>query len=210
MFRTIRTHWKKSLFAFCAISYGANWSYDRYKANLIRQFYCQQATLLGAQKLAPMTHPTRVAVLLNGQANNGKAKSIYDKTIYPLLHLIGLDVRVYRVDTLTDPDGLNELLTTKIEPNQLTALMVIGGDGTLSQLTPYFLQSNVLQNLPICVIPIGENTSFARSLFPTTNKKKLHDDVTLLCESVFALFNGKVVRKPLLKISMLNSNEKPM
>ncbi|CAF5016954.1 unnamed protein product, partial [Rotaria sp. Silwood1] len=155
-----------------------------------------------------MTRITRIAVLLNGKANNGKAKSIYDKTIFPLLHLIGLDVRVYRLDTITDTDGLQELLTNKIEPNELTALMIVGGDGTLSELTPYLFQSNILQNLPICIIPIGEYVSFGRSLFPITNKKKLHDDIALLCESVFALYNGKIVRKPLLKITMSNQNEK--
>jgi diacylglycerol kinase family enzyme len=88
--------------------------------------------------------------------------------------------------------------------------MIVGGDGTLSELTPYFLKSTVLENLPICIIPIGEHVSFARSLFPLTNKNKLHDDISLLCESVFALFNGKVVRKPLLKITMSDRNEKPM
>jgi diacylglycerol kinase family enzyme len=111
------------------------------------------------------------------------------------------------LDTATD---LNDLLTNKIEPNELNALMIVGGDGTLSELTPYFLQSTVLENLPICIIPIGEHVSFARSLFPLTNKKKLHDDISLLCESVFALFNGKIVRKPLLKITMSDRNEKPM
>jgi len=210
MFRTIRNHWKKSLFAFCAVSYGTKWSYDRYQANKIRQFYCEQATLLGSQTLPSMTRTNRIAVLLNGKANNGKAKSIYDKTIFPLLHLIGLDVRVYRLDAITNPNGLKELLTDKIEPNELSALMIIGGDGTLSELTPYFLESTVLENLPICIVPIGEHTSFARSLFPITNKKKLHDDIRLLCESVFALFNGKIVRKPLLKITMSNNDEKPM
>jgi acylglycerol kinase len=207
MFRTIRNHWKKSLFAFCAVSYGTKWSYDRYQANQIRAFYCQQASVLGSQSIPSMNRLNRIAVLLNGKANNGKAKSIYDKTIFPLLHLIGLDVRVYRLDTATD---LNDLLTNKIEPNELNALMIVGGDGTLSELTPYFLQSTVLENLPICIIPIGEHVSFARSLFPLTNKNKLHDDISLLCESVFALFNGKVVRKPLLKITMSDRNEKPM
>ncbi len=210
MFRTIRNHWKKSLFAFCALSYGAKWSYDRYQANQIRQFYCGQAALIGSQTIPSMSRATRIAVLLNGKANNGKAKSIYDKTIFPLLHLIGLDVRVYRLDTITDPNDLKELLTKKIEPNELRALMIVGGDGTLSELMPHFLQSNILENLPICIVPIGEHVSFARSLFPMTNKKKLHDDVKLLCESVFALFNGKIVRKPLLKITMPNDNEKPM
>jgi acylglycerol kinase len=210
MFRTIRNHWKKSLFAFCALSYGTKWSYDRYQANKIRQFYCGQATLLGSQTLPSMTRANRIAVLLNGKANNGKAKSIYDKTIFPLLHLIGLDVRVYRLDTITNPNGLKELLTDKIEPNELSALMIIGGDGTLSELTPYFLESTVLDNLPICIVPIGEHVSFARSLFPITNKKKLHEDISLLCESVFALFNGKIVRKPLLKITMSNNNDKPL
>jgi acylglycerol kinase len=210
MFRTIRNHWKKSLFAFCAVSFGTKWSYDRYQANKIRQFYCEQATLLGSQTLPSMTRTNRIAVLLNGKANNGKAKSIYDKTIFPLLHLIGLDVRVYRLDAITNSNGLKELLTDKIEPNELSALMIIGGDGTLSELTPYFLESTVLENLPICIVPIGEHTSFARSLFPITNKKKLHDDIRLLCESVFALFNGKIVRKSLLKITMSNNDEKPL
>lgn len=210
MFRTIRNHWKKSLFAFCAITYGTKWSYDRYQSNKIRQFYCEQASLIGSQTVPSMSRLTRIAVLLNGQSNNGKAKSIYDKTIFPLLHLIGLDVRVYRIDTIKEPDGLKDLLTNKIEPNELSALMIVGGDGTLSELTPYFFESPVLENLPICIVPIGERTSFARSLFPKTDKKKLHDDVNLLCESVFALFNGKVIRKPLLKITMSNNDDKPM
>ncbi|CAF4349049.1 unnamed protein product, partial [Rotaria sordida] len=38
----------------------------------------------------------------------------------------------------------------------------------------------------------------------------IHDDIVLLCESVFALFNGKIVQKPLLKITMSNNNEKSM
>jgi acylglycerol kinase len=211
MFRTIRTHWKKSIFAFCALSYGAKWSYDRYQANQIRQFYCRQALILGSQHTPAMNRINRVAVLLNGKSNNGKAKSIFDKTIFPLLHLIGLDVRVYRLDTIKDPDGLKDLLTNKIEPNELNALMIVGGDGTLSELTPHFLQSDVLGNLPICIVPIGEHVSFARSLFSINNyKTKLHDDVSLLCESVFALFNGKIVKKPLLKITTSDNNENPM
>ena len=207
MFRTIRNHWKKSLFAFCALSYGTKWSYDRYQANKIRAFYCRQATLYGSQSVPSMDRLKRIAVLLNGKSNNGKGKSIYDKTIFPLLHLIGLDVRVYRLDTATD---LNDLLTNKIEPNELSALMIVGGDGTLSELTPYFLQSTVLENIPICIVPIGEHVSFARSLFPVTNTKKLHENISLLCESVFALFTGKIVRKPLLKITMSDRHEKPM
>ena len=211
MFRTIRNHWKKSLFAFCASSYGAKWSYDRYQANAIRQFYCRQASLLGSQIAPSGTRLNRLAVLLNGKANNGKAKSVYDKTIFPLLHLIGVDARVYRLDTIKDPDDLNDLLTNKIEPNELNALMIVGGDGTLSELTPHLIKSDILGNLPICIVPIGEHVSFARSLFSLTNyKKKLHDDVSLLCESVFALFNGKIVRKPLLKITISNKNDKPM
>lgn len=210
MFRTIRNHWKKSLFAFCALSYGSNWIYDRYQTNKIRQFYCGQAALIGSQTQPFMSRLNRVAVLLNGKANNGKAKSIYDKTIFPLLHLSGLDVRVYLLDSMKKPEDLEDLLTNKIQPNELSALMIVGGDGTLSELTPYFLQSTTLGNLPICIVPIGEKASFARQLFPMTNKKKLHDDVGLLCESVFALFNGKIVKRPLLKITMSNDNEKPM
>jgi acylglycerol kinase len=210
MFRTIRNNWKKSLFAFCALSYGAKWSYDRYQANQIRQFYCRQASLYGSQTIPSMTPLTRIAVLLNAKANNGKAKSVYDKTIFPLLHLIGLDVRVYRLDTITTPDGLDDLLTNKIDANELSALVIVGGDGTLSELAPHILKSTTLENLPICVVPIGEHASFARSLFPITKKKKLHDDTALLCESVLALFNGTVVKRPLLKITMSNSDEKPM
>ena len=210
MFRTIRNNWKKSLFAFCAASYGTKWSYDRYQANQIRQFYCRQASIYGSQTLPATERVIRIAVLLNGKSNNGKAKSVFDKTIFPLLHLIGLDVRVYRVDTVADSDGMKDLLTNKIEPNELNALMIVGGDGTLSELTPYILESTTLENLPICLIPIGEHVSFARSLFSITDRRKVHKDIGLLCESVFALFNGKVVKKHLLKITMANNDEKPM
>lgn len=210
MFRTIRNHWKKSLFAVCALSYGSKWSYDRYQANKIRRFYCQQAALLGSQMHASMSRLNRVAVLLNGRANNGKAKSIYDKTIFPLLHLIGVDVRVYSMDSAKDSEDLKELLTKKIEPEELNALVIVGGDGTLSELTPHLLQSTVLEKLPICIVPIGEKVSFARQLFSVTTPKKLHDDISLLCQSVFALFNGTIVRRPLLKITMADENEKAM
>ena len=203
MFRTIRNHWKKSLFAFCALSYGSKWSYDRYRANEIRQFYCRQATLLGSQNLPSMARANRIAVLLDG-----KAKSIYEKTVFPLLHLIGLDVRVYRVDNITDPNGLTDLLKTKLDAEELSAVMIVGGDGTLSELAPHFLQSPVLGNLPICLVPIGDHLSFARRLFPPTTYKKLQDDVTLLCESVFALFNGTIVKRPLLKITMSDNPDK--
>lgn len=210
MFRTIRNHWKKSLFAFCALSYGSKWTYDRYQANKIRQFYCGQAALLGSQSHSSMSRLNRVAVLLNGRANNGKAKSIYDKTIFPLLHLIGVDVRVYLLDSIKEPEAFKELLNKKIEPEELNALMIVGGDGTLGELTPHLLQSNVLANLPICVVPIGEKVSFARQLFSVTNPKKLHDDIHLLCQSVFALFNGTIVKRPLLKITTSDENEQAM
>lgn len=210
MFRTIRNHWKKSLFAFCAISYGSKWTYDRYQANKIRQFYCEQAAVLGSQPHSSMSRLNRVAVLLNGRANNGKAKSIYDKTIFPLLHLTGVDVRVYLIDSIKESDGFKELLNSKIEPEELNALVIVGGDGTLTELTPHILQSNVLSNLPICIVPIGEKASFARQLFSITNPKKLHDDIHLLCQSVFSLFNGTIVKRPLLKISTSDENDKPV
>ena len=210
MFRTLRNHWKKSLFAACALSYGSKWMYDRYQANKIRRFYCEQAALLGSQTHSSMARLNRVAVLLNARANNGKAKSIYDKTIFPLLHLMGLDVRVYLLDSLKESEGLKELLTSKIEPEELNALVIVGGDGTLSELTPHLLQSPVLEKLPICIVPIGEKVSFARRLFSLTNPKKVHDDISLLCQSVFALFNGTIVKRPLLKITTSDENEKPM
>ena len=210
MFQTLRTHWKKSLFAFAALSYGSKWSYDRYQANQIRQFYCRQASILGAQNLHSMTPVRRIAVLLNGKANRGKAKATFDKSIFPLLHLIGLDVRVYRVDNQTDEEGLKEILMKKIDGEELNAVMIVGGDGTLQRLAPYFFQSMTLKNLPICLIPIGEHTSFARKIFPLTKEKTLHDDHVLLCESVFALFNGTIVQRPLLKLTLSNQTEKPM
>ena len=210
MFRTIRNHWKKSLFAFVAASYGSYWSFNRYKTNEIRRFYCQQASLLGAQNLPSMTPVRRVAVLLNGKAYRNKAKSIFDKTIFPLLNLIGVDVRVYRVDNRTDDQSLKDLLNKDIESEELNALIVVGGDGTLTKLMPIFLQSETLKNLPICLVPIGEKTSFARKLFPSTEKTHLHDDVVLLCESIFSLFNGTIVQRPVLKITLSNQPENPM
>lgn len=210
MFQTLRNHWKKSLFGLISVSYGSYWFYHRYQSNQIRRFYCQQASLLGAQTLPSMTPVRRVAVLLNGKAYRNKAKSIYDKTIFPLLHLTGVDVRFYRLDTQQTDQALEDLLTNKIEPKELNAVLVVGGDGTLSRLVPYFLRSDSLKNLPICLVPIGEHTSFARKLFPSTMKKRLHDDVVLLCEAVFSLFNGTIVERPSLKIHLSDRPSEPM
>lgn len=200
MFQRIRTYWKTSIFLSVSLGYGSKWSYDRYKANEIRRFYCQQANLIGSQSVGPMIPLRRVAVLLNGKAQNGNAKSIYDKTIFPLLNLIGLDVRVHRIDALKDESALKELITDKMEPNELSALLIVGGDGTLSKISPYLSESTVFEKLPICLVPIGDNVSFAQRFFPSTEKKKFVDDVALLSESIFSLFDGNLVRRPLLKV----------
>ena len=71
---------------------------------------------------------------------------------------------------MADATTLKELLTNKIESNELNALMIIGDDNrTISELTPYLLESTTLENVPMCIVLIGEPVSFTRSLFPLTN-----------------------------------------
>lgn len=55
------------------------------------------ARALGEEPISSMERPRRIAVILNPMAGGGKAKSLFEKSALPLLHLAGVDVSVITV-----------------------------------------------------------------------------------------------------------------
>ncbi|XP_075285531.1 acylglycerol kinase, mitochondrial isoform X3 [Opisthocomus hoazin] len=95
----LRSHWKKTTFGVCLLSWGGSWLYGRHRDNLLRRAACQQAQAFGNQ-LIPSSMPLKKAtVFLNPAACKGKAGNLFEKNAAPILHLSGLDVTVVKVIT---------------------------------------------------------------------------------------------------------------
>ncbi|OXB72858.1 UNVERIFIED_CONTAM: hypothetical protein H355_003296 [Colinus virginianus] len=99
VFSTLRSHWKKTTFGVCLLSWGGNWLYGKHCDNLLRRAACLEAQVFGNQ-LIPSNMPLKKAtVFLNPAACKGKARNLFEKNAAPILHLSGLDVNIVTVVT---------------------------------------------------------------------------------------------------------------
>ena len=86
-----------------------------------------------------------------GTTNKADLRSVIEKH----LHSEKIDHEFFP----TDPTGTYEQLKKKISDENISRLVVVGGDGTVSQIT------NALRHLPVdfAVIPAGSGNGFARA-----------------------------------------------
>jgi acylglycerol kinase len=100
--KTLRTHWKKSLFLLSSVSYGSFYLFERKRNASLMQSYCYEALKHGRDHFSPDNNIKRVTVFLNPVANKERGKYVYDKNAAPLLHLSGLDVRLVRLEKTSE------------------------------------------------------------------------------------------------------------
>ena len=126
--KTLRTHWKKSIFFSGVLVYGANYAKQKYGENELMRHYSKIAQDYG-QKTIPLAtvKPYHVTVILNPAAHSGKGRIRYEKYCAPLLHLAGLKVSVIR----TEGQGQAKEIMAVMEDTD--AVLVAGGDGTLME-----------------------------------------------------------------------------
>lgn len=91
--------------------------------------YCTLASRYG-DIINPVTKPFRnITVVLNPAANKRNSKIMFEKYCAPLLHLAGLAVTV----VYTEYAGQAKDIADSLDP-KTDALVIAGGDGTLSEV----------------------------------------------------------------------------
>eukprot|EP00794_Sanderia_malayensis_P014322 gene14322-15811_t len=163
MFFTFRKHLKKSIFAACLALYGGYYTVGRFREYLVRRELCNEATKIGAEPIAALQKPRCMYVVLNPQANDGKALKLYEKNVAPLLYLAGIDVTLIK----TDYEGHAKSLPGYIDPNT-DGIVIAGGGGTLMEVATGLIRlqdKEVVSKIPIGVVPLGRTNMFCRNFY---------------------------------------------
>lgn len=113
--------------------------------------YCQKAVLYGKEPLSPHLKARQITVILNPSANKRKALKEFDKYCAPLFYLAGISIEVKK----TESEGHAKRLTETLSGTD--ALVVAGGDGTLSEVITGLLRKT--QEDANQLVPIGEDSN---------------------------------------------------
>ncbi|XP_061729702.1 acylglycerol kinase, mitochondrial [Cydia pomonella] len=197
---TIRNNWKKSVLGACVLAYGASAAKEKYEINILMRAACKEAALYGDALIPMERNPTVVTVILNPVANKRSAKKDFEKYCEPLLHLAGLQVDI--VQTASEGNAKEIVETLK----GTEAIIVAGGDGTLSETVTGLLRRNDEANrFPLGVLPLGRTNKLGNSLFPggSNNVEKAKQ----LIDASMAIIKGNTEWKDALKIEQITDGE---
>ncbi|XP_067126271.1 acylglycerol kinase, mitochondrial [Centruroides vittatus] len=177
--KTLRNHWKKSIFACGLITYGSFYLRDRYRIEKMMRAYCEEAKNYGDMPLPVNGKPRHITVILNPVAKNGKGKAIYEKYAAPLLHLAGIKISVFQTEKEGQAKDLMEVM------DNTDSVIVAGGNGTLHEAVTGLLRRSdaeiARQRFSIGILPIGKTNSLIKNLIPNSN------EIELLAKSAMAI-----------------------
>lgn len=108
--------------------------------------YCEKAAQYGNQSIPVTINPRNITVILNPNANKRKAQTEFENYCAPLLHLAGLTIEIVKTESEGHAKNLIETLSGT------EAIVVAGGDGTLSEVVTGLLRrtnENVSGLVPI-------------------------------------------------------------
>ncbi|GFO18349.1 acylglycerol kinase, mitochondrial [Plakobranchus ocellatus] len=191
--KTLRTHWKKSLFFSGLAAYGIKFVYDRHNDNLLRRRYCEEAKRYGDDRISLGHRPRRVTVFLNPAANGGKARKLFEKTAAPILYVAGLEVNVVPTEYEGQVKGFMSVLDT----TDTDAVVVAGGNGTLLEAVTGFLRKedrDFRENIPVGVIPLGSSNRFSKIMFGHD-----HESVKAVAEAAIAVVRAVTKKVDVIK-----------
>ncbi|XP_034826712.1 acylglycerol kinase, mitochondrial-like isoform X1 [Maniola hyperantus] len=199
---TLRNNWKKSVFGAVVLLYGAATAKEKYEINILMRAACKEAVKYGDTLIPMERNPTLVTVILNPVANKRKAKKDFEKYCEPLLHLAGLQVDVIQ----TTSEGHAKEIVETLRGTE--AIIVAGGDGTLSETVTGLLRRNDEANrFPLGILPLGRTNSLGNSLFQGGEGV---NRVKQLIQACMAIIENNTTWKNVMKIEPLpKENEIP-
>ncbi|CAG9579075.1 unnamed protein product [Danaus chrysippus] len=194
--KTLRNNWKKSVLGAVVLYYGAATAKERYEINILMRAACKEAAKYGDALIPMDRNPTLITIILNPVANKRKAKKDFEKYCEPLLHLAGLQVDVIQ----TTSEGHAKEIVETLRGTE--AIIVAGGDGTLSETVTGLLRRNDDANrFPLGVLPLGRTNSVGNTLFPRGDGVA---KVKQLIEACMAIVENNTTWKNVMKIEPLN------
>lgn len=186
--KTLRTHWKKSIFFSCVAAYGVNYGKNKFQEKQLMKQYCKEALQYG-EPTVPVSHvPYHVTVVLNPATCGGKGRSRFESYCAPLLHLAGIKVSVIRTEGEGQAKEIMEVVS------DCDAVLIAGGDGTLMEAMTGWMRrhkDNKFERfrVPIGLLPVGTENRIAKNLFPTASS-----DVKLMAEATMAVVRQLYLR----------------
>lgn len=189
-----------------------------YRTKNLMTVYCEKAAQYGRQPIPLHVNPRHITIVLNPNANKRSASDDFKNYCAPLLHLAGIAVDVIKTESEGHArDLMQDLKTTD-------AVVVAGGDGTLSEIVTGLLrrtQENTSNLVPIglyifhhkCylklnikiigILPLGGTNSVAKSLFPVGPKL---ENVKRIAEATMAVIEEVVKPVDVMKIEVFDNS----
>ncbi|XP_057672143.1 acylglycerol kinase, mitochondrial [Diorhabda carinulata] len=198
--KTVRNHWKKSVFFTGIITYGVIYTKNYIQTQDLMRAYCQKAAKYGKEHISPNENLRHVTIILNPNANKRKSTEEFEKYCAPLLHLAGINVDIRK----TESEGHAKNLIEEIGGTD--AIVIAGGDGTLSEVVTGLLRKNndSGSKIPLGILPLGKTNSLASVQFP--GKKKV-ERVKALADATMAVIEETIRPVDVMKIEVLSLNE---
>ncbi|KAF8568636.1 hypothetical protein P879_03571 [Paragonimus westermani] len=170
IWRTLRTHPKKSLLLAGFTVYIYNYLEVKYTQDVLRRKFCSLTKPLGNVTVSPTDQLRRLTVFLNPFARRGNLLKEFEKNVAPILQLGGLDVQM----VYTDNDTEIKDFVTVLDPTSTDGILIASDDHVLQKAVSALLQrtdwqTSRLAHLPIGIVPLGVWNTFARSVSACRN-----------------------------------------
>jgi len=200
--KVLRNNWKKSTFLAVVVTWGTSYTKNYIKTQQLMTAYCKDAAQFGKESIAVTVQPRHITVILNPSANKRKAQTEFEKYCAPLLYLAGVSVEIVK----TESEGHAKELINTI--NEADAIVVAGGDGTLSEVITGLLRrtnENTSGLVPVGILPLGKHNTVGNFLFPGDSKL---EKVKSLADATMAVIENVTKPMDVMRIDILNDESK--
>ncbi|XP_063695254.1 acylglycerol kinase, mitochondrial-like [Bolinopsis microptera] len=198
LIRTVRNHWKKSIFFSLVAAGGGLYGYNRYKENLLLKEYCLKVQNHSAEKVSTDHKIKDVVVFLNPSSGGGKASKTFKKFAVPMLSCSGINFVIVPTSYEGHVSSLLKYLPVNVE-----AVVVAGGDGMLQDTVTAVLRNNKHSQLPVGFIPLGTHNTFCSRYLHQADSLT---NVDAICQSIINIVEGNVQKVPIMEISPAKGN----
>ncbi|XP_058833818.1 acylglycerol kinase, mitochondrial [Topomyia yanbarensis] len=194
----VRNNWKKSTFLVGAAAYGISYSREKYEIKQLMRHYSTEASKYGDIQIAANQRLQKVLVLLNPAANRKSSEEDFHDYCEPILHLAGFEVDIVKTDSEGHARRYVEELASLPD-----AILVAGGDGTVSETISGLKRRPDGAQCPIGVLPVGRTNNLASALFRNSPERTTLEDVRAMANAAYAVVAGKKQKMDVMRIEVL-------